>query len=189
MRTPPCPSVLVHNMTINRILPILALALALAARASAQIPAFPGAEGFGAWAKGGRGGDVYYVTNLVRPALDHLPTESRPRRLAVRTIMFATSGHIRLPSGSGVRAVDQWQATSRSPGKPLRATASVFEQHDGDQRQRPDLPQHPLADRKIDGPHRLDRFRRSHQRHLRPLRHDVRHGREHVHLSHPRRTS
>jgi len=28
------------------------------------IPAFPGAGGFGANALGGRGGDVYYVTNL-----------------------------------------------------------------------------------------------------------------------------
>lgn len=62
--------------------------------ALAQIPAFPGAEGFGAYAKGGRGGDVYYVTNLnnngsgsLRVGLNTAPAEGR-------TIVFAVSGYI-----------------------------------------------------------------------------------------------
>jgi autotransporter-associated beta strand protein len=67
----------------------------------AQIPTFPGAEGFGSISTGGRGGDVYTVTNLnasgagsFADAIATAPTEGR-------TIVFAVSGHIRLPSGSG----------------------------------------------------------------------------------------
>ncbi|MBN2784848.1 MAG: hypothetical protein JXR25_08470, partial [Pontiellaceae bacterium] len=59
-----------------------------------NIPAFPGAEGFGAYASGGRGGDVYTVTSLnnsgagtLREALDTAPA-------AGRTIVFAVSGYI-----------------------------------------------------------------------------------------------
>lgn len=40
------------------------LTLAAASAVQAAVPAFPGAEGFGKDAVGGRNGEVYKVTNL-----------------------------------------------------------------------------------------------------------------------------
>jgi pectate lyase len=65
-----------------------------AATASAAVTAFPGAEGFGAYAAGGRSGDVYYVENLngrgpgsFADAIATVPTNGR-------TILFKVSGFI-----------------------------------------------------------------------------------------------
>jgi hypothetical protein len=77
--------------------------LGLSALTSPALPAFPGAEGFGANATGGRGGDVYYVTNLydytsstdagrfgsLRYGVESAPTTGR-------TILFKVSGNIPL---------------------------------------------------------------------------------------------
>jgi hypothetical protein len=69
-------------------------ALALGSVVSAQIPAFPGAQGFGAYATGGRGGDVYYVTNLNNNGAGSLREGLNTAPAAGRTIMFAVSGYI-----------------------------------------------------------------------------------------------
>ncbi|WP_211184432.1 pectinesterase [Paenibacillus lemnae] len=62
-----------------------------------QLPAFPGAEGFGYAAAGGRGGEVYYVTSreLTGPGTFHdglMTAGSVPR-----TIVFGISGEITIP--------------------------------------------------------------------------------------------
>jgi pectate lyase len=71
--------------------------------ATAQIPAFPGAEGFGAFAKGGRGGDVHVVTNLesTGPGSFYQGLSNIPA--AGRTIVFAVSGEIHLAGGIKTR--------------------------------------------------------------------------------------
>ncbi|TAE76961.1 MAG: hypothetical protein EAZ65_08175 [Verrucomicrobia bacterium] len=77
------------------------LALAPLGAVQAQLPAFPGAEGFGSIATGGRGGDVYYVTNRNASGAGSFANGIQTAPTSGRTIIFAVSGHIRLPSGSG----------------------------------------------------------------------------------------
>lgn len=71
--------------------------------ARAQIPAFPGAEGFGAYANGGRGGDVYVVTNLNSTGAGSLYNGLTTIPSNGRTIVFAVSGQIHLAGGIATR--------------------------------------------------------------------------------------
>ena len=66
--------------------------------AQAAMPAFPGAEGAGAMATGGRGGEVFIVTNTNADGPGSLADAvSQPNRV----IVFSTSGVIDLASGKG----------------------------------------------------------------------------------------
>lgn len=83
--------------------PALLLLCLVRTPAAAQngLPAFPGAEGFGALATGGRGGEVYHVTNLndsgsgsLRDAVSKGP----------RIVVFDVGGYIPLKSILSVRS-------------------------------------------------------------------------------------
>jgi hypothetical protein len=83
-----------------------AVASLLFASSAFAIPAFPGADGFGANAAGGRGGDVYHVTTLADDP-NHLIPGSLFYGLydhnvpaAGRTIVFDVGGTIYLNQGS-----------------------------------------------------------------------------------------
>ena len=82
---------------------VVVLSAATVPPAWAQIPAFSGAEGFGGYATGGRGGDVYTVTNLNSSGAGSFADAIGTVPSAGRTIVFAVSGYIHITSGKELR--------------------------------------------------------------------------------------
>lgn len=79
---------------------IIGTMCAVAQESNTPVPAFPGAEGYGKYTTGGRGGKVYVVTTLEDYDKDEKPIEGSLRRAVekrgARTVVFAVAGNIML---------------------------------------------------------------------------------------------
>lgn len=88
------------------------------------IPAFPGAEGGGAYTAGGRGGKVIVVTSLADEGLGTLREACETG--GARIIVFNVSGVIRLNSPINVRAPYVTIAGQTAPGDGVCVTGGSF---------------------------------------------------------------
>lgn len=92
---------------------VVSLVVCMGARAADPLPAFPGAEGFGALATGGRGGEVVHVTNLE----DSGPGSFREAvSRGHRIVVIDVGGYVSLKSPVSV-ASDLTVAGQSAPGE------------------------------------------------------------------------
>lgn len=91
----------------------------------ASIPAFPGAEGYGAYSTGGRGGDVYIVTNLGPSGEGSFANGIATVPPRGRTIVFAVSGYIPI-SKLKLAASNVTIAGQTAPGEGVSLKGSIF---------------------------------------------------------------
>ena len=89
--------------------------LTLFSSVQAQVPAFPGADGYGRYTKGGRGGSVYYVTTLED---GNVPGTLRyaVENLSNVTVLFKVSGTIHLNKQLNISKPNITIAGQSAPG-------------------------------------------------------------------------
>lgn len=89
-----------------------------------RVPAFPGAEGFGAYSFGGRGGKVYRVTNLNDSGPGSLREAVTARE--PRIVIFDVSGTIHLESRITIVHPYLYIAGQTAPGGGITVTGRKF---------------------------------------------------------------
>ena len=92
----------------------------------ATIPAFPGAEGAGGFAAGGRGGDVYHVTTLNNSGAGSFANGIATAPTGGRTIVFDVSGYINLPETLRLTASNVTVAGQTAPGDGIGFKNGTF---------------------------------------------------------------